>query len=285
VVTLVSGRHEHLRNQREGLRRSISHADLHVVVPMDDPEVAGVLEPGPSVPPSCLSPVLASGRAGLPLARARNIGAQLAIDAGADQLVFLDVDCVPGPNLLARYSRCLLGGSVGLLSGPVAHLPPPPAAGYDLEHVLAGGWDRSLRPVPPDDSLVVEPDHRLFWSLSFAVSRSTWEELGGFCELYEGYGAEDTDFGQIAATKGVSFAWVGGAWAYHQHHPTQNPPVQHLIAILRNAAVFHARWGWWPMTPWLEQFAELGLAHYDTERDEWAYGPKRDAPRIGPTCG
>jgi len=56
-------------------------------------------------------------------------------------------------------------------------------------------------------------DHHLFWSLSFAVHRSLWRDLGGFCEDYERYGCEDTDFGQIAARHEVPLTWLGGAWA------------------------------------------------------------------------
>ncbi len=61
----------------------------------------------------------------------------------------------------------------------------------------------------------------------------------GRCEQYIGYGAEDTDFGQVAASRGIALTWVGGAWAYHQYHPGSDPPVQHLTDIVRNAAIFH----------------------------------------------
>jgi hypothetical protein len=84
-----------------------------------------------------------------------------------------------------------------------------------------------------------------------------------------GYGAEDTDFGQLAQARAVELVWVGGAWAYHQHHATQRPPVQHLDDILRNAAIFHDRWGWWPMHGWLEQFEALGLARQDARTGRW----------------
>jgi hypothetical protein len=59
--------------------------------------------------------------------------------------------------------------------------------------------------------------------------------------------------------EGLDLGWLGDARAYHQHHPTQDPPVQHLHAILRNARLFHERWGWWPMSGWLEAFAQRGL--------------------------
>ena len=62
--------------------------------------------------------------------------------------------------------------------------------------------------------------------------------------------------------------WVGGAIAFHQYHEVSAPPVEHLESILRNARVFHRRWGWWPMPGWLNRFAELGLVRFDA-RDGW----------------
>ena len=45
-----------------------------------------------------------SARRGLPLAHARNAGARHALRDGAELLVFLDVDCIPGPDL-SRATR------------------------------------------------------------------------------------------------------------------------------------------------------------------------------------
>jgi hypothetical protein len=101
------------------------------------------------------------------------------------------------------------------------------------------------------------------------VSNLTWEQLGGFCTDYTGYGGEDTDFGYHAALAGVHIRWWGGADAFHQYHDSQQPPIGHLSDIVDNAMVFHRRWGFWPMTGWLDAFHDLGLADYDADRDEW----------------
>src|SRR5690606_11833725 len=106
----------------------------------------------------------------------------------------------------------------------------------------------------------------LFWSLSFALSRATWQRIGGFCEQYAGYGAEDTDFARVARDRGIGIAWVGSARAHHQYHPTRTPPVQHLDDIVRNAMVFRQRWGAWPMGGWLREFEPRGLIVVDDER-------------------
>jgi GT2 family glycosyltransferase len=100
------------------------------------------------------------------------------------------------------------------------------------------------------------------------VRPDVWARVGGFCEEYVGYGAEDTDFGQRAAAAGVRLDWIGGAHAYHQFHPTSDPPVQHVDDVVANARIFFRRWGWWPMSGWLTAFEDLGLVRYDPA-DGW----------------
>jgi GT2 family glycosyltransferase len=261
VITIVSGRHDHLVRQRAGL----DGPEHHVVVAMGDGEAERCQQlVGDSsdviqvdVPPE-----------GLPLARARNAGAHRALDQGAELLVFLDVDCIPGPALLRRY-QAAAGRTPMLLCGPVAYLPPAPRDGYTPECLHTLARPHPARPVPQDGDLESSGDHALFWTLSFAVTATTWQRVGGFCEDYVGYGGEDTDYGQLARRAGVDLCWVGGAWAYHQHHAAETPPVRHLADILRNATVFHRRWGWWPMSGWLTAFADRGLAHHDSDTDRW----------------
>jgi len=207
---------------------------------------------------------LIAGR--LPLAQARNAGAAAAIDAGAELLIFLDVDCIGGDRLLSRYAEVAQSVAPALLCGPVAYLPPPPATGYELSALASLAVPHAARPQPDDAQCERNGDHTLFWSLSFAVTVDTWSVLGGFCADYTGYGGEDTDLGQVAAAAGVELCWVGGAYAYHQHHPTAEPPTQHLDDILRNAGIFYDRWGWWPMHGWLAAFEQAGLVKQQADR-------------------
>jgi N-acetylglucosaminyl-diphospho-decaprenol L-rhamnosyltransferase len=272
VITIVSGRHEHLRNQQLGLAAGSRHPDVYVVVAMDDPPALQLTETGPLAGGRTLIvPVaLAVGSGGLPLAAARNAGAMAALAAGADTLIFLDVDCVPSPPLVDVYAKAVAAEADSQLTcGVVRYLD----AGFDIAEVFAGapvGIPHQARPNPEPGSAIASKDWQLFWSLSFAVSASTWHALGGFCEQYTGYGAEDTDLGYQAHLAGVDLRWIGGADAYHQYHPTERPPVRHLHDIVGNAGVFHARWGFWPMTGWLTAFRDLGLAEYDSTRDTWA---------------
>lgn len=265
VITIVAGRHDHLARQFDGLRAGLDQPGLHVVVAMGD---AGVLDVPGRLPASTVLAIPAPER--LPLAAARNVGAGAACSAGADLLIFLDVDCIPGPALVRRYTEAAESPhGRQLLSGPVHYLPSPPSGGYDLDRLAELAGPHGARPVPADDAVLEAADHRLFWSLSFAVRTPVWKKIGGFCEDYAGYGGEDTDFAEKANAAGIGLAWVGGATAYHQYHPVSQPPVEHVDDVLRNGAVFHRRWGWWPMRGWLDGFAELGLVRHDTDTDAW----------------
>jgi N-acetylglucosaminyl-diphospho-decaprenol L-rhamnosyltransferase len=256
VVTIAHGRHEHLCQQLRSLMSGTRKPEHYVVVVMDDPEIASLVEGHPLRP--LVVTVQSRGR-DLPLARARNAGARAAIDSGADTMILMDVDCMAGPELVSGYQDAVRGHQDTVWSGPVSYLPPPPLRGYDIDRLAELDDPHPARPAPAPGELLHPAEHNLFWSLSFALHPETWKRIGGFCEDYTGYGAEDTDFAYLAVSLGVHFGWTGTARAYHQHHPTSDPPVQHLESILRNATLFHRRWGSWPMLGWFEAFERLGL--------------------------
>ncbi|MDT8913012.1 galactosyltransferase-related protein [Amycolatopsis sp. PS_44_ISF1] len=264
VVTIAAGRDSHLRRQRAALDGA--DAPVHVVVGMGAPPR---LPPRPPAPP--VTPVAVPlGHGGLPLAAARNAGARAAIDQGAELLVFLDVDCIPGPGCLARYVAA--AGRVPpatLLCGPVAYLPPPPSGGYPEPGGLARlARPHEGRPAPePGEITLEEQRFELFWSLSFALTREDWARFGGFCEEFVGYGAEDTDFALRAAERGARLAWVGGATAYHQHHPPSRHEPRHVRELVANAHRFRRRHGFWPMADWLAELDRAGAVRFDRARD------------------
>jgi GT2 family glycosyltransferase len=261
VVTIAHGRGHHLRRQLDGLSRSTRSPEMHVVVAVDDPATADVVAASGSQAHVLAYDVAADA---LPIAAARNAGAQAALHRGAEVLVFLDVDCIPSPHMVARYHAAVVDSRHGnaLLCGPVTYLAPASRGGYptSLEHVID---PHPARPAPPVGNVFTSTDYALFWSLSFAVTASTWRRIGGFCARYRGYGAEDTDFAQMASAAAIPMRWVGGAHAFHQFHPVSDPPVEHLHDIVRNAEIFHQRWGWWPMEGWLTAFHERGLVTRD----------------------
>ncbi|OYO25001.1 hypothetical protein CGZ93_00580 [Enemella dayhoffiae] len=248
VITLATAdRLPHLHNQAAALQAYAPQA-RHVVVTM-----------GAEFDPGCgdLHAHVARCEDGLPLSAARNLGVQLALAHGHDELVLLDVDCLPTPALIPGYQRALRLWTRALLCGPVSYLPQE-SAGQPWTELVGHRSPHPGRPDPSPGELVPSTDYDLFWSLSFACSASTWRELGGFSTDYVGYGGEDTDFARLARAAEIPLVWVGGADAVHQWHPTSSPPRQHLHDIVRNAEVFHRRWGEWPMLGWLRAFEAEG---------------------------
>ena len=255
VLTLVRNRTEHLVNLLEGVARSAMPPDEIIVVDMSDTPVR--LEGQ--------HPLVRFERLetdGLPLAQARN---HAAACAKGERLVFLDVDCIPMRDCLGGLSDAI-GADDQLVCAEVRYLGPGDASGaWDEAALLAKGAVHPVRPFPAQGLAQID-NPGLFWSLAFAIRRSTFQRIGGFDERFRGYGAEDTDFGFAARDAGLPLYFLGGALACHQYHPSFDPPLQHLEDIVANARRFREKRGFWPMAGWLDQFAALGLVawHDDT---------------------
>jgi GT2 family glycosyltransferase len=271
LVTVQRGRRKHLERQLAAVAASERRPRAHVVVSMD------------RVPPSmqgCDVVWVPTGGSALPVAAARNIGIEHARRRyDADLTILLDVDCLPSPAMIGRYEAAFARRQTHVLSGPVWYLPPgvPAAGALPTPAELAGLGPHAARPAPEAGALQDEPRHELFWSLSFAVSPPVHARIGGFDERYVGYGAEDTDYAQRASAAGVGLTWVGGADAYHQHHPVSSPPVEHLSDIVRNAALYRSIWGAWPMHGWLQAFARDGLVEWLPDGERLGLTPKGEA--------
>lgn len=251
VLTLVKDRQPHLIQLVEGLKRSaVAPAELIVVDMSSDP----VAQPEAPFPVHVHR--LQTGT--LALAAARNLAARHARSA---HLLFLDVDCIPMAQCLGRMGA-VLDEDDALLCADIRYLGPDDARStWNEDVLLATGRPHPVRSFPATGTRR-ETNPGLFWSLAFAIRRSRFDALGGFDEAFVGYGAEDTDFGFRAERAQTPLIFVGGAIACHQYHDSYDPPVQHLDDIVRNATIFHARWGWWPMQGWLDAFVAMGLVDY-----------------------
>ncbi|WP_279356936.1 glycosyltransferase family 2 protein [Methylobacterium indicum] len=258
VLTLVRGRADRLRHLMRGLARQTA-SPRELVIAWMQPEAE------PDLPdPGCPVRHLHVPGEPTPLAAARNRAAEAAC---SDLLVFLDVDCIPGRSLVAAYAGAA-ARTDGLFLGEVLYLPPGglPADSDDatLDRI---GRAHPARPPVPEAGLRPEPDSGQLWGLSFALPARAWHAVGGMDESYAGYGGEETDLAARLAGSGLPTFWVGGARAYHQHHPVHVPPLQHFAPILANAARFRARHGRWCMTYWLGQFRDAGLIAWDEEAE------------------
>lgn len=253
VCTLAHGRADHLRNLVLGLAMSeLPPFEL----------VIGVMQQEPYALPDPGFPVrqIMLGNAGICLARARNAA---AFAAQGKLLVFLDVDCIPAPGLIADYAAAH-AICPGVLMGEVGYLPKGATDdGIDFAAFEQICVKHSERAGPPPGQTGLCRDYRCFWSLNFALTAEVFAAVGGFDERYIGYGGEDTDFGRMIAAHGIPLSWVRGAKAYHQYHKHHMPPVHHLDSVLANAAQFAAKWGEPTMQHWLRAFRLMGLIEPD----------------------
>lgn len=249
VCTLAHGREKHLQNLVSGLAQSDT-CPLELVIAVMQADRY-------SLPPAPF-PVrqIVLGGNSIPLARARNAAAGAA---SGENLIFLDVDCVPSPTLVTDYVRAARSRD-GVLMGEVAYLPKGATAdGLNYHKFDEIGVKHSERPGPPEMGLRACEDYRCFWSLNFALSKKVFDQIGGFDEHFTGYGGEDTDFGRMIAHQNIELWWVKGAKAYHQYHPHHMPPVHHLDSVLANAMTFAEKWGEPTMQHWLRAFVLMGL--------------------------
>jgi len=255
VLTIARGRETHLANLVRGLERQRrAPAELVVGVMQETPYEA---LPRAGFPIRQILVESADGT--LPLAAARNAVARRASE---DTLIFLDVDCIPGPDFVADYADHVarLGAGAGLLMGEVLYLPDGSVDdGWTFETLEARGVRHDDRAGPPATAVKHCDDYRCFWSLNFAMRRDDFIASGGFDERYVGYGGEDTDFGRTLAERGVPISWVRGGRAFHQFHEHRMPPVHQLESVVRNAERFADKWGHRTMDHWLHCFGLMGL--------------------------
>ena len=261
VLTITRDRANHLKNLLEGLARSSRVPDECVVVHMNEPAA-----PMGDWPFECRHYRYDGGEVALPLAHARNFAAQTAV---GNLLLFLDVDCIPGAALVEAYERACVRSPAAIAMGAVQYLQQKVEVDWSSEATEFFLQSQSKPNPKRDISELTQPsleaNYGLFWSLSFALHRPVFEQIGGFSDGYPGYGAEDTDFAWKARARSVPLLWVPEAVAYHQYHHSTVPPWRHFHSIIHNAKVFYQRWHEWPMASWLKVFADEGYIKWSLE--------------------
>ncbi len=207
-VVLTYNRSDALRAVLRSLAPQCEAGDVLVVA--DDgsrPEQVQALH---DAAPRCAAPVrhVWHPDVGFTAARARNLGIRAARELGADYIVFLDGDCVPGPGF-ARAHRalaepgCFVNGSRVLMSPALT------------ERVLRGEIDPARLALSVSLRLRLSGDlnklgHLLHWpglpgrrqrafrwsgirSCNFGAWVSDLEAVDGFDETFSGWGHEDAD--------------------------------------------------------------------------------------------
>lgn len=243
LLTIVRGRQAAIMNMIEGLKMGWQLPDEMVIVHMNE-DIFGINE---SAFPILEYSLHVDHQ--LPLAEARNYAASLA---HCDHLIFLDADCIPDQQFVQQYDLAFQQNAE-LISGRVQYLNQAAMLMPDLLFRM----QESSYPDPVRANIDQYP-YALFWSLNFGCSKSIFNKIGRFDETFKGYGGEDTDFGFSARQQNVAFYTIN-AMAYHQYHPSYDPPLNHLEAIVNNANQFYKKWGIWPMEGWIKKFKNMGF--------------------------
>lgn len=265
VCTLYSQRTSHLQNLVQGLIKSKMHPSELVVICMNDslPEL-------PPTPFKINSSVINSLHK-LPLAAARTKASSIA---NGDFLIFLDVDCIPHPDLVKTFTYHLEQEDA-LYQGSIRYLHSQWRKQWTFETLNFDSAPNQLQGEELAGNQRVIHKYEFFWSLCFGIRKSTFTKIGGFDTRFTGYGGEDTDFSFTARLHKIPFYKIS-ALAYHQFHASYSPPLNHLADIVENAKVFYDKWNFLPMDKWLKQFAELGYIKLENNRIEIIKLPSKE---------
>ena len=243
IVTIVKGRRKQLENLLQSVKSStVLPSDIQIVF-MDDPR--GTFFPdGLNVKIHQLN-----SSQELPLAAARNFGINAT---QTENIVFIDVDCIVSPTLFESLLGSLEDHKI--ISAYPKYLPTvPDEVNYkDIENQAVAHPSRENIPAGKP------VDHLQFWSLIFAVTKNTFNKIGGFDETFAGYGAEDTDFAMSFHRKGIEHIFAAD-FILHQYHDKYDPPLNYFDSIIANARRYHQKWNVLPMQKWLRAFENLGL--------------------------
>lgn len=245
LIIIVKGRAVQLKNSLESVgNSSLKPSDIQIVSMSAEDEYSFIQEFDlPIIVHRLTTPDL------LPLAAARNLGAR---NAQSEVLFFLDVDCIVHPTLFETMAAALKPNDV--LSAYPRYLPYVPDHGtYDR---LVG--DSLVHPDRAAIPVMEKVSFKKFWSLVFCMTKSSFEEIGGFDESFTGYGGEDTDFAHSFNERGSTLKFVDSD-VLHQYHVKYSPPLNHFEDILLNARRYYEKWHVFPMYSWLKEFQDKGL--------------------------
>ncbi|MCF6473402.1 glycosyltransferase family 2 protein [Nonomuraea sp. MG754425] len=160
------------------------------------------------------------------VAGARNAGARVA---SGEVLLFLDVDCMAGENLLTAHHEAQLRRPMAACGNTFGRewVPDVWRVHYGEEWpwddapaaLAAASADAVLR--DPLEDLLADPsplDWAFFWTTNVSVPRDVFTAVGGFHEAFDVKGVEDMELGRRLAHAGLPITFLPDARALHQPH-------------------------------------------------------------------
>jgi GT2 family glycosyltransferase len=163
-----------------------------------------------------------------------NLGAQAAV--GRD-LILVNSDAIVEPNAIQALVTALAPSNVGIVSGSVRLADTPElmnTAGNPV-HFLGLAWAGSFG---ESSELHQQPTDITSASGALcAITRDTWQRLGGFDERYFAY-HEDVDLSLRCWQLGLRVRFEPRAVAHHFYAFSRNPTKQYLLERNRWITVF-----------------------------------------------
>ncbi|WP_097231356.1 glycosyltransferase [Streptomyces zhaozhouensis] len=219
---------ELLRTLRSLTRQTLPTTDFEVIVVDDGSrEDARALVRKSAAALSSLNLQVVRNEKAVGASGARNQGARLA---AAELLVFLDVDCLAHPDMLAVHLATQRERRVAA-SGYTHGRELTPET-WELR--IGGEWNWESAPEvfakaatvgllhDPLTELLAEPrssDWAFFWTCNVSVPRDAFEAVGGFDEDFDVKGVEDVELGLRLSLAGLPTVFLPDSRALHQPHP------------------------------------------------------------------
>jgi hypothetical protein len=242
AVILITHTPDRLRRTILGVAWSSRPADRVVLsCDSDDPTILDAARDAAREASVSMTVILRPGAGRGRAAQARNNAVRLLLADGIDpgaRLVFLDGDCVPLHETIARHERAL--DRSDLVLGWRYDLTPEQDASFDEPALRRGAMpftptDEQARAIASRHRryrrqlllrrlALTKPHKPKLLSANFACTLHAYRAVNGFDESFEGWGQEDDDFGKRLMRSGhrVHVA-VGEILAAHQHHITRAP--------------------------------------------------------------
>lgn len=271
MITAARKQPDDLLDQVGALARAVVAPDLHVVISMGDRDLTrGRVPLGHDRWETVVKAMPPGPRGAVPVL-ARQTGAEVAIDAGAEILVFLDADCLPSRHLVGRYRDALttLPDDVPtILCGLLVDPGPRPDAGYvwaELDELVASAPSTTALPA---GAVEAEPDLSRFRSASFAVTTEHLRRLGGVVGRGGRAGDHDLDLASRLRAAGGRLAWLGGVTALRRPRSVEDISGPELATLARAASRYEQRWEQELSMPVLSAAQRTGLLRRD-DSGQW----------------